>query len=354
MGGGSWNHSSYTARSAAKSAAGEDTFAYSSTTVRSTPRSEWTAHDRLDPKTKAGEASPHAGQIMRECMISDEHPDPTAIAVLFDVTGSMHRLPRIMQGKLPNLHGLLVRKGYAADPQIMFGAIGDAYSDRVPLQVGQFESDNRMDEDLEAVLLEGGGGGGNHESYDLGLYYLARHTYLDAFEKNGKKGYAFIIGDERAYPKISRQQVQALLGDADSLQEDIPIQQIIAEVAERYHLFYLFASEGSYDVSTTLDDTLPSSGKGAWGSGDGHGLLWRPLLGQNAIELASAEAVCETVALQIGLMEGSVTLDDGLDDLKESGLAPELVAATGKSLATVGAGGGGAVATSSGDLPGLD
>jgi hypothetical protein len=45
------------------------------------------------------------------------------------------------------------------DPQIMFGAIGDATCDRAPLQVGQFESDNRMDDDLGRILLEGGDAG---------------------------------------------------------------------------------------------------------------------------------------------------------------------------------------------------
>ena len=38
------------------------------------------------------------------------------------------------------------------DPQILFGAIGDATCDRVPLQIGQFESDNRMDDDLGRIV----------------------------------------------------------------------------------------------------------------------------------------------------------------------------------------------------------
>ena len=91
-----------------------------------------------------------------------------------------HRLdargPRALQAKLPQLLGLLLRKGYAAHPQIMFGAIGDATCDRAPLQVGQFESDNRMDDDLSRILLEGGGGGQKTESYELALYFMARHT----------------------------------------------------------------------------------------------------------------------------------------------------------------------------------
>ena len=85
--------------------------------------------------------------------------ESTPIAVLFDVTGSMGGVPRVLQTKLPQLLGLLLRKGYATDPQILFGAIGDATCDRVPLQVGQFESDNRMDDDLGRIVLEGGGGG---------------------------------------------------------------------------------------------------------------------------------------------------------------------------------------------------
>jgi hypothetical protein len=40
----------------------------------------------------------------------------------------------------------------------MFGAIGDAETDYVPLQVGQFESNNRMDDQLRGIALEGNGG----------------------------------------------------------------------------------------------------------------------------------------------------------------------------------------------------
>ena len=67
-------------------------------------------------------------------------------------------------------------RGTPSDPQIMFGAIGDATCDRVPLQVGQFESDNRMDDDLGRIVLEGGGGGQMTESYELAMYFMARHT----------------------------------------------------------------------------------------------------------------------------------------------------------------------------------
>src|SRR5690606_17085408 len=108
-----------------------------------------TVHPKLDPH----------GVTVRESRDSADHPEALAIAVLFDVTGSMGNVPRTLQTKLPDLLGLLLRKGYVEHPHILFGAIGDATCDRAPLQIGQFEADNRMDDDLERILLEGGGGG---------------------------------------------------------------------------------------------------------------------------------------------------------------------------------------------------
>src|SRR5262249_16376976 len=131
MGSGRWSTDVYDAATRMRAATGASAFGYSDSGAR-------VVHDRLNP----------FGVTVRESRDSDEHPTSLAIAVLFDVTGSMRNVPRVLQAKLPGLLGLLLRKGYADDPQILFGAIGDATCDRVPLQVGQFESDNRMDEDL--------------------------------------------------------------------------------------------------------------------------------------------------------------------------------------------------------------
>lgn len=42
------------------------------------------------------------------------------------------------------------------------------------------------------------------ESYELAMYFMARHTSIDCYEKRGKRGYLFMIGDELAYPKVKR------------------------------------------------------------------------------------------------------------------------------------------------------
>jgi hypothetical protein len=72
-------------------------------------------------------------------------------------------------------------------------------------------------------------------------------------------------------------------------------------------------------VTRTWDTyyVLPSAASYA---GDNEVLsFWRGLLGQNVIELADTVAVCEVIALTIGLGEGAVGLDEGLEDLRDVG-----------------------------------
>lgn len=236
--------------------------------------------------------------------------------MLFDVTGSMLKVPRVLQTKLPQLLGLLQRQGYASDPQIMFGAIGDATCDRVPLQVGQFESDNRMDDDLGRIVLEGGGGGQMSESYELAMYFMARHTATDNWEKRGRRGYLFIIGDELAYPQVKAREVARLMGD--DLTEDVPLRQIFDEVTRRWDTYFLLPAGSHYAGNAKVLD------------------FWRSLLGQNAVVLDDLDAVCETIALTIGLGEQAIDLDEGLRHLDHAGSS-----ATGtvsKALARLGRG----------------
>jgi len=292
MGSGRWSTDVYSAAANYRAATGASAFAYSDGGARS-------AHPSLDPR----------GVATRESRDSAEHPRSTPIAVLFDVTGSMGTVPRTLQTKLPQLLGLLLRRGYATDPQILFGAVGDATCDRVPLQVGQFESDNRMDEQLANIVLEGGGGGQKHESYELAMYFLARHTDTDA-ARRGRRGYVFLIGDELPYRHVKAEEVRAVIGDP--LAEDVPVEAIVAELSRQYHVYYL----------------LP---RGSYYAGDEAVLeRWRQLLGENVIELDDLDAVCETIALTVGLNEDTVGLDEGLADLAD--LGSRAGATVGKAL----------------------
>ncbi|MEU6021214.1 hypothetical protein [Micromonospora sp. NBC_01739] len=281
MGSGMWSTDVYDAADRYRRATGTSAFAYSDSGARK-------VHPALDPR-----------DAMRESRDSAEHPQSTPVAVLFDVTGSMGHVPRTLQAKLPKLLGLLLRQGYARDPQIMFGAIGDATCDRVPLQVGQFESDNRMDDDLGRIVLEGGGGGQMMESYELALYFMARHTVTDSWSKRGRRGYLFIIGDELAYPKVKAAEVTRLLGG--NLREDVRLKEIVEEVTRRWDTYYLLPAGSHYAGNRKVLD------------------FWRGLLGQNTLELDDLDAVCETIALTVGLGEQAIDLDTGLRDLDRVG-----------------------------------
>jgi hypothetical protein len=298
MGSGVWSTDVYDAAARYRRVSGASAFAYSDSGAR-------TVHSALDPR----------GIAVRESRDSAEHPNSVAIAVLFDVTGSMGQVPRILQEKLPKLLGLLLRRGYASDPQILFGAIGDATCDRAPLQIGQFESDNRMDDDLGRVLLEGGGGAQLSESYELAMYFMARHTALDCVEKRGRRGYLFIIGDEKAYPRVKPDEVANVVGD--DLAEAIPLDRMVAEVREKFDTYFILPAGAAH----SRNDSVRT--------------FSRRLLGQHVIELDDLDAVCETIALTIGLGEDAIDLDTGLADLSDVGSTATGTVA--RALARVGA-----------------
>ncbi|GAA3846229.1 hypothetical protein GCM10022243_10510 [Saccharothrix violaceirubra] len=304
MGYGRWDDDTYKAARTFRAAQGIDDFGYTAD-MRHQPREEWRADPLLDPYRVTA----------RECRDSADHADSTPIAVLFDVTGSMGRVPRIMQGKLGRLHGLLRHKGYLADPQILFGGIGDADSDRVPLQIGQFESDNRMDEQLRAMFLEGGGGGQKSESYELAAYFMARHVATDAWEKRRRKGYLFLIGDELNKHRLEARHIRRVIGDA--VEPDIDPRSVYRELATRWHVYYILPRQSSYYDDPEIAEH------------------WRDLLGQNFMRLDDPGAVCELIATTIGLEEQVVDLDQALVDLAEVGSKAESKA-VGRALAAGG------------------
>lgn len=293
MGGSSYSDDLYTSRTADRAARGVPTFKHDADVK--TGKTATALHPKLDPKG-----------VMRESRDSDVHPESLAISVLFDVTGSMGDVPRRMQAKLPQLMGLLLRKGYVAHPAILFGAIGDSHTDRVPLQIGQFESGLEMDDDITNIYLEGNGGGTFEEGYELALYFMARHTAADCWEKRGQKGYLFITGDEMPYSKVSRDIVRERIGDA--LQDDIPVADIVREVQEKWHVFYVIPEHTQHGGDPKLK------------------ARWTELLGpQNVIMLPDEEAVCEAIAAAIGLVGGAADLATIKGDLRDAGASEAIV-----------------------------
>lgn len=306
MGGSSWSGSVYSSVSSSRKAAGT-TFLYNDVTMASTPYHDRKVHDEMNPFG-----------VTRESRDSDAHPDSKAIAVLFDVTGSMGSIPRTLQEKLGTLMSLLIEKGYVEHPQILFGGIGDAYCDRAPLQIGQFESGLEMNDDLAKLYLEGGGGGQKSETYELGLYFMAKHTSIDCWEKRGEKGFIFTIGDEMAYRNIPKNLVKSLMDD--DMGQDLSVFDVVKELQERYHVFHIIPDVPG--MSSHYGDREVKDS-------------WVELLGQNILMLDDIEAISETIALTIGLTEGMVDMVDGIAHMKEMGATDRIANSTSKAVSTV-------------------
>lgn len=147
-----------------------------------------TLSDDLNPaKAKNG---------IRESRDGADNPLSTAIILASDVTGSMGRLAKEVLTGMDKVCTELYDRKPVTDPHILTGAIGDAFCDRAPLQVSQFEADIRIVDQTRALWVEGGGGGNFGESYAMVWLFAAMCTSTDCWEKRGKKGFLFTVGDE--------------------------------------------------------------------------------------------------------------------------------------------------------------
>jgi len=315
MGGSSWSDNDYKSRVSSSVKSHGTAFHYDKD-VKSGKASG--CHDLLNPKDV----------VLRESRDSDAHPNSNAIIVSLDVTGSMGRVVKAIHEKLPTLMGILTRKNYIQDPQIMFTAVGDATTDSVPLQVGQFESGAEMESDLGRVFIEGNGGGQSTESYELMAYFAARHTAIDCLEKRGKRGYCFIIGDEMPYPNVKSKEVANIIGGG--LEADIGVQAMFDELQKKYFTFFIIPEGASHGH----DPQIASK--------------WSEIIGaEHVLKLKDPAGVSELIATQIGLCEGTTDLDAAATDLAEHGTSEALVkvvrgavsnAYTGGAIANVASG----------------
>jgi hypothetical protein len=162
----------------------------------------------------------------------------TPIVIALDVTRSRGDDTKLMYAQLPALMGQIELKGYIENPGISFCAIGDATCDRAPLQVGQFEGDNRLDEVLQRFWIEEGGGGTGQESYELAAYFYSRTNCVRLAAGTGKKGYFFFVGDEGFYPTLNRVLVKSVIGD--ELAADLPAADVFRALHQKFHVFLLY------------------------------------------------------------------------------------------------------------------
>lgn len=266
MGSGSFNASAY--RSFSTSTRGKTTDEiYSSRAI----------HKNLNPN----------GVKIRESRDSSDNPNSTPLIVAIDVTGSMGIIADVLAREgLGTLFTEILDRKPISDPHVMFMAVGDANFDSAPLQVSQFEADNRIVEQLTQIYIEHGGGGNHFESYNLPWYFAAYHTEHDSLIKRAKRGYLFTVGDEEAPRDLTRDQIEKVCGV--KLERDISTGEMLEAAKRKYDVFHIIIEEGDY-ASHHPDKVLD---------------IWRKLLGQHVIGLSDHKKLAETIVSTIEVVEG--------------------------------------------------
>lgn len=260
-------------------------------------------HERMNPY----------GVKLRECRDSPDHPESLGICFALDVSGSMGAIPeQLARKELPRFMKTLLDTG-TLHPQVLFMAFCDARYDRTPLQVGQFESTAElMDQWLTMTCLEAVVRGTSYtgpmqggESYELALWFAAKHTAMDCWEKRKKKGYLFMTGDETTYPAVPAETVKIALGY--DLPNDVPMAEVMRELRKTWNAFFIIPDHGRRGVEKP----------------------WREHFGNDLVVMESPEDTCAVTASIIALSEGQLPdLDAAGRALREGGMALNRVAAS--------------------------
>lgn len=267
MGSGSWS---------------PDDFATRTSTLKSEPVhkvfSGTSMKSDLDPKNFA----------FRESRDSVDHPKSTAMIFACDVTGSMGEYAKaIAVDSLGKLFSEVLDRKPISDPQLMFMGVGDvAATDLAPFQVSQFESDNRILDQLTDLYIEGGGGGNYSESYTLPWYFAAMRTTTDCFEKRGQKGYLFTSGDECCPDILTAAQLRKVFGPGEY--RNYSSAELFEMASKMYHIFHVVIKQGSHCVHSF--DRVKES--------------WKSILPQNTIILEDHTKLAEVIVSTIQIIEG--------------------------------------------------
>ena len=230
------------------------------------------------------------GVVARESRDSTAHPESVAVVFALDVSGSMGTIPHGLATRtLPTFMGEVRR--FLPDVQLCFMAVGNAWADSSPLQVGQFESEaGAMDRWLSMLHMEGGGGGLG-ESYDLAMYFLVHHTRVDCLERRKKKGYVFFTGDEPPFVHVDPGLVKKVIGD--QMEGTMDLYQVTEALLAGWNVFFLIPNQASATQYSTGD-------------------IWANLFHEAAVVLDNPDDTAVVSALLVGLTEGAIKGADGV------------------------------------------
>lgn len=244
-------------------------------------------------------------KFLRECRCSSDHPNPTPIILALDVTGSMGKISQYMvEEGLGIVMKTMLDSCDVPDPQLMFMAVGDLIAnDSAPLQVSQFESDNRIVTQLMTIWQEGGGGGNFSESYTLPWLFADAFVDSDSYEKS--RGFLFTIGDELVPPDLTYGDVARLFANSEvktylkeyfaqftegpvTSSSRIPTSVLFERVSKHWEVIHIIIEEGSF-ARDRISQVYNS---------------WERLIGRRAVSLSDYTALPEVITTSIRLASG--------------------------------------------------
>jgi len=176
--------------------------------------------------------------------ITTESEFPVIIGV--DGTGSMQTWPAEIFDRLPLLYTTLAK--YQLDPAtkesrvaLSFGVIGDAASDKWPVQISDFGKGVTLDTYLKALKPEGGGGPGIRESYELFAQYLDTNVSTP----KAVSPFLILMGDEKFYEQVDPTQAKTFLGTDIGQPRDS--RELWRSLAQRFDIYLLRKSYAGRD-----------------------------------------------------------------------------------------------------------
>lgn len=241
-------------------------------------------------QSKLAEFDP-AKIAVRESRDSADNPNSTPVILASDVTGSMGVTAEvILRDGLNKVMSEILDKKPIPDPHLMVMAVGDTKCDVAGLQVTQFEADLRIAQQTQRLWIEGNGGGNGGESYSAAHLFAAMKTSIDCYEKRGRKGFLFTMGDEPIHDGMTKAEIRDYLGI--EVERDLSAREIMTMVQRKYEVFHIVVNEGysGYGLNRVL-------------------ATWKPLLPERTLILEAIDKLPEVVVSAIRLTAGH-SMDD--------------------------------------------
>ena len=267
MGGGRWTATDWNAYSTAKVSGKTSAQVFASTGMK----------DEFDP----------ARIQFRESRDSKDNPVSIPIMLGCDVTGSMGMVAdQLIRTGLNELATDIQAEKSVGDPHVMVMAVGDAYSDKAPLQVTQFEADIRIASQTSDLWIEKGGGINGGESYPLAYLFAAKKVVSDSWTLRKRKGFVFTIGDE---PPVGVTAAQAKQFLGIDLPKDLTPAECATMALERFEVYHVILMNEGY-AARNPEAVLKA---------------WEKVLPQRLILLDDITKLSEAVVAAIRIADGS-------------------------------------------------